>query len=55
MKIYSDDAVTKADIDAMDTSQNEALKELKFWVWMLAGGFIVDTTLIIWLGYSFVK
>jgi len=49
MKIYSDTAVTKGDIDAVDAKQTEQINKLRV---LLAASFAFNTTLTLLLYFT---
>lgn len=51
MKIYSDAVISKADLDAIDASQTEAIKGLKFWVGLVAVGTVINFALLAGLAF----
>jgi len=51
MKIYSDAAVTKTDLETIDAKQTEQIDKLRFFVGMLACGTAINFALL--LGYVF--
>jgi hypothetical protein len=51
MKIYSDTAVTKADVEAIDAAQTQAIKGLKFWIGLLACGTAINFALLLGLAF----
>lgn len=51
MKSYSNSTVTKDDLNAIDATQTEAIKSLKFWVGMLACGTAINFVMLILLAY----
>lgn len=55
MKIYSDAAVTKADLDAIVTTASavhiDSIKSLKFWINMIACGTVINFALLAGLAF----
>lgn len=46
MKMYSADAVTKADIDVVDAKQSRQIKQLKIWCGVLSAVAVLNLILV---------